>query len=1167
MIVVFLVDTSVSMEQELGGSALAPSTKRDDEDAAEESLFGGQRGGVNRRWQRKGAGPGSAAAGVHRTTRLDCAKSIVEQIVTNRQSFEQDRYMLVTYGGGAGGCIRANVKDSRATLLAEVRRLEATDRFYGGVALAAVFNQLTLMRGAYDLDTYGYGRYPTLSEAVHIVWLTDGASVVTATGVHNKLNLPVNSTPWAEAYTEPFRWDQRLSLVLLHELGDAQLCTGRPHSSESTVLPMSSVMGGAVHHVGSMHQAQRFVEAFAPARAAPGSARSQGAVAAAPGVLVNFERIDDNPANPGNSDLRVLLHAAPCPVATSGLPPPVDSAVQPPGYGNSAGVSALINGQLGYFPIPEAFWPEAISAPQQHAGAWQVPRRSAHPTLGYSQAGAEWAVPPQFPFDKYQIDSGSNVAQKLLAATQAAQAAHDAHGGKGAAKPVCWPVFVNGSYSTPKNAGFPFGILRANTARTAVNLYVLPYNFAALWKILAKLDMQAPGQPPARAAVAMTPAWRRELDEYLQHTPGYYAIPLKRAFNLYGVPHGVFPKSFGQSPGMRAITHYSLRLHTLSRKDWDRLPPSGSVAAIGAAASLQHALLAFTPASDAAHLAANAFDVDRAHCLPTLSAMRRVFVRECMSAHAASFRTNAIAPPAPVDCSLYALSLQLEPAAEHSPLGGLVDVASDDDRDSRHSVPIRAMGVFGAAMHRLKLHEPRDPLQDERVALQQRRNMFGNPYRRPVREPRGPANNVLARSPELSAKLGLSRPQPKTPGVPASAGAAAAAGGNGAANGSVSGGGSPQPRVESDDDAAAGLEMEGEAEVNEFAIDKMIEDLPMGSEEPAADGSADGTDNPRGRNTGGKFWWLQRRDVPRRRSINAPWRKNDSSWNVNPWATRVPSDASSDRVAEPGTMTYTADAVIFHKGGSQTVKAPATAAAPSSTPPSASLPADTPTPVAISATGLDSLPARPRSPRPAPDAELLTQDQPTALSDGSDSGGTSPTDPQAESVLNRDAEAAENASSAATDSAMAVDTAATDDATVAVVGAVDATQPLSEGDRVAAAATVTTLPREPPSLPYVLPTPPSPSSLTSSSPSSPSLPAARRVNVAEEKAWFMKRIKADPAHYDEDVVLQRLVELQSNPALGKSQLKIIVTTAIMAAKAMRRKQLVARLEEKAATSR
>ncbi|KAJ1671253.1 hypothetical protein GGF38_000946, partial [Coemansia sp. RSA 25] len=706
------------------------SAKKRDDSQADEWLFGGDKDRVSRRWQRKEGGARTRPAG---STRLDCAKSIVEQIISNRSTYEHDRYMLVTYGSSSSSCIRASLKDSRATLLAELRKLSARDRFGGGVSLTALFNQLAVLRGAYDLDTYGFGRYPALSEAVHIVWLTDGASVVTAGGVQNRLHLPVSSTPWGEAYAEPFRWDQRLVLVLLHAAGDALLCAARSLSSESALAPMCAVMGGSVHHVGAMHQAQRFVDAFAPARAAQAQAgRALGAAAAAPGVLVNFERIDDNPAAPGNSDLRVLVHATPCAV-TSGPLPPADASAASGAYGNSAGLSALIGGQLGYFPIPEAFWPEAVVPPpqqlsaqdqnrdQSRVGPPQIQRRAAHPTLGYSQAGIEWAVPAQFPFDKYQIDTHSNVAQKLLAAAAAAQAAHEAQGGRGPCKPVCWAVFVSGSYTAATNSGFPFGMLRPNTARTAVNLFVLPYNYAALWKVLARLDAQAQAQHVSRGVAAMQPAWRREFEEYLLHTPGYYAIPLKRAFNLYGIPHAVFPKTFGQSAGMRCITQYSLRLHGVARREWARIPSGCGAAAepsAGAVAlALQRALTEFGPASDASHLVANAFDVDRDHCLATLSAMRRVFVRECMAQ-----------PP--------------DVAARQRGPGWLVDVASEDDRDTRHSVPIRDMGEYSAALHHMKLHEARDPLLDERVAMQQRRNMFGNPYRRAPREPRGPGNNV-----------------------------------------------------------------------------------------------------------------------------------------------------------------------------------------------------------------------------------------------------------------------------------------------------------------------------------------------------------------------------------------------------------------------------------------
>ncbi|KAJ2367837.1 hypothetical protein H4S02_010209, partial [Coemansia sp. RSA 2611] len=449
------------------------------------------------------------------------------------------------------------------------------------------------------------------------------------------------------------------------------------------------------------------------------------------------------------------------------------------------------------------------------------------------------------------------------------------------------------------NSGFPFGILRPNTTRTAVNLFVLPYNFAALWKILGKLDAQVQSQHSSRSTVAMLPAWRREFEEYLQHTPGYYAIPLKRAFNLYGIPHGVFPKTFGQSVGMRNITQYSVRLHNIARKEWARIHPgsgmdgSGRPGPAAVALGLQRALMDFDPASDISHLVTNAFDVDRDHCLATLSAMRRVFVRECLAAPSAYFRANAVVPPS------ISTVQSLADGASRS------DMDVDDDRDTRHSVPIRDMSEYGAALHRMRMQEARDPLLDERVAMQQRRNMFGNPYRRPPREPRGPSNNVLARNPELSAKPGLSRPAMR---AAANAGVVAAGGGT---NGS---GGSPA-RVDVDDEAgaSAALEIESEAEVNELAIDKMLNDMPV--EANSSVNSADAGVNSGGNDNeakSGKFWWMQRQDVPRRRSIMTPWRKNDDSWNINPWAL-LPSDNGTDAKTGLDALTYTSDARLINR--------------------------------------------------------------------------------------------------------------------------------------------------------------------------------------------------------------------------------------------------------------
>ncbi|KAJ2160047.1 hypothetical protein GGF46_002558 [Coemansia sp. RSA 552] len=1141
MLFVFLVDTSVSMEQALGAS---PGSRQQDEQAANEGLFGGDKVRISRRWQRKGR---LASSGLHTNTRLDCAKSIVEQIVHNRESFDQDRYMLVTYSSSKNnGCIRSTLKDSRATLLSELSRIEAKDRYSGDESLVAIFDRLSLMRSAYDLDTYGYGRYPALNEQAHILWLTDGGSMVTASGVQNRLNLQVGNPPWAEAYVEPFRWDQRMTLVLLHKHEKA-LCSDKRHSSESALLPMCTAMGGSAHHVETMHQAQRFVESFVPSRAMLSQGRPQGLAMANPGVLVKFERIDDNPTNPGNTDLNVALHVQPCNVTSTPLPPPSDSiGLGRAGFesrastAGSLGIQAMVAGHLGYFPIPEAFWPEVIAPPssQQAPGAsagasgWQIQRRGAHPTLAYSQAGTEWAVPPQFPFDKYQIDTNSNVARKLLAAAQAAQTQHDAQGGRGLAKPVCWPVFVNGSYMTAKNAGFPFGILRPNTARTAVNLFVLPYNFTALWKILSKLDAQTQAQSLPRSSVAMSPAWRREFEEYLQHTPGYYAIPLKRAFKLYGIPSSVFPRSFGHAR-MDNVTKYQQFVHGVASQRWDLVQPAGLTEAAtpaDAAMNLQRALLSFDPASDARHLVTNAFDVDRAHCLATLSAMRRVFVRELMSGQGAYFRANGIIPPTttesaddsatkdvddrgvprsptpmtpPVASMEYSLfgytspgsgsptlspdgrsafgvlgkrargaedTRSLEPGLDYSPLGGLVDVASEDDRDSRHSIPIREMGEYGPAMHRRRASEARDPLLDERTAQQQRKNMFGNPYRRLPREPRSPGNNVVAHNPELSAKLGLSRSGNRAPGP-----AAPTNSGTGSAKATEA------------DDEPAGLEMESEAEVNELAIDKMFEDMPAGND-----------DTQRSNNTGGKFWWMQRRNIPRRRSINTVWRKNDDSWNVNPWAASSAKDSP-----DLGALTFTSDAVLLNRSTSQIIRTP-TGAIPK-TPP---------------AEGAPQCPQPPTTSNSKPAGLGIVEG-------GAEFPAAAQEDPardNKEGPVRNDREApAAQPASVGEDSSMVMD--------------VDSNA-------------------KPPGI--ASPTlAPAPTAKIKS-------PPQAKVNIAQERAWFLKHIKADPAHYDEQAVLQHLGKLQSNPSVTRPQLKVIVTAAIGAAKAMRRKQLVARLEQSGA---
>ncbi|KAF9161752.1 Integrator complex subunit 6 [Actinomortierella ambigua] len=75
-------------------------------------------------------------------------------------------------------------------------------------------------------DNHGQGRYPGGIEPCIILWFTDGGRQATAGGVLDRLQLPGITSAGAELYNEPFRWDQRLYTIFLEpqpDLVDPQL--------------------------------------------------------------------------------------------------------------------------------------------------------------------------------------------------------------------------------------------------------------------------------------------------------------------------------------------------------------------------------------------------------------------------------------------------------------------------------------------------------------------------------------------------------------------------------------------------------------------------------------------------------------------------------------------------------------------------------------------------------------------------------------------------------------------------------------------------------------------------------------------------------------------------------------------------------------------------------
>jgi integrator complex subunit 6 len=125
---------------------------------------------------------------------------------------------------------------------------------------------------------------------------------------------------------------------------------------------------------------------------------------------------------------------------------------------------------VGFWPLPEAFWPD-MNAPS-------LPQRSAHPSLRFTCLSAEPMIIDNLPFDKYELEP-SPLTLYILARRQ---------------PKACWQVHVQGSARSVVTGsgaeaftGHPFGYLKASTNLLSVNLFVLPYNYPVLLPLLDEL--------------------------------------------------------------------------------------------------------------------------------------------------------------------------------------------------------------------------------------------------------------------------------------------------------------------------------------------------------------------------------------------------------------------------------------------------------------------------------------------------------------------------------------------------------------------------------------------------------------------------------------------------------------------------------------------------------
>lgn len=643
-----------------------------------------------------------------RKTLLDISKESVEHFVKQRQKSAEsrgDRYMLITFDEFPRN-IKAGWKENLATFMTELKNLEASGMTTMGSALKAVFDTLNINRMQSGIDMYGQGRYPYYLEPAVIVVVTDGGKLTTSNTVQRELTLPMTAgavggmsgVPGAEMTREPFRWDQRLYALVLRmgghpPISGGQFESGHVASDHSPIDAMCEVTGGRSYAVTSARVLHQCIESLVQ--------KLQS------GVVIHFEKIgSDPPLLPEEQeDIGTGKEVPDTGLVTkfpsvSGISPSVGPGSRPH-TPNAAIINTATNTSwhscrkliyvqrsaqkgfaVGFWPLPEAFWPDV--------NAHTLPQRSAHPTLKFTCTNQEPMIIDNLPFDKYELEP-SPLTLFILGRKQ---------------PNFCWQVFIQGSTKNGET-GHPFGYLKASTNLLTVNLFVLPYNYPMLLPLLDDLFKVHRLKP--------TNEWRTQFHNYLRTMPTYYAGPLRRALTRMGAGNlaTALISEANDNSLSYSVLNYLKRLKNQAKMEYDRIvsvtPYKGKVGPDGikvtVKSQLKRELMDSLPGSalrdqvtdfpgymlglpekggTELHPLRNPFDIPRRRLLDQLVRMRANLIGR---GRGAGSQTHTV------------------------------------DSDTRHTLPIAQMGNYQDYLKKQPL--PLRELESQPV----RQHMFGNPFK------------------------------------------------------------------------------------------------------------------------------------------------------------------------------------------------------------------------------------------------------------------------------------------------------------------------------------------------------------------------------------------------------------------------------------------------------
>lgn len=359
-----------------------------------------------------------------------------------------------------------------------------------------------------------------LGESTFIFYLTDGGPLVKCSAAEPKLK-PVNQLPVAmsklpgnEFFASAYRPDQRVIGWLLRPSGEVPEQTRSAETTIEAWLRINAAATGGrqnracvsameilLAHTGMLITCDNFVAirdsltGMLFDRSLIGRSTWEGATIYQPSMGVTL-RLDDEQMHVRENDSS----------QSSLVPMLIPDTIQPNGIVGSEGLL-----QWGHWPIPEsAFFLLESTAPY-------YPRRpTAHSVIECSVTDIDWTarIPPGFPFKKFAFDNSHPLIQRLLTDGRD------------------WICRVPLKMQGKTKISAPFGVIKANTAQTGLNLWLLPYDFPVLFELLEK-----------HRSGGADLDWHRRMEGYLKAMPGYYRLVgwycnvLKKSIHIHLTPH------------------------------------------------------------------------------------------------------------------------------------------------------------------------------------------------------------------------------------------------------------------------------------------------------------------------------------------------------------------------------------------------------------------------------------------------------------------------------------------------------------------------------------------------------------------------------------------------------------------------------------------------------